>query len=66
MVDFDFLECEGFVIGQKIKRLGWKILCLLDLLTYPNLVQEFFGNMKSRDRIIDIEAQGIHIILDAD
>ena len=30
----------------KVKRLGWKFLCSLDLLTYLNLVREFYENTK--------------------
>ena len=45
-IDFNFLPEEGFSIGQKIKILGWDYFCSLDKATYPNLVREFYINMR--------------------
>nr|XP_019701785.1 uncharacterized protein LOC109504895 [Elaeis guineensis] len=52
-INFEFLEKEGFVIEQKIKRLSWEFLCSLDILTYPNLVWEFFGSAEFGDKTLE-------------
>ena len=42
-LDLDFLEREGFIIGQKLRMLGLEPCCSLNLLTYPNLFKEFLS-----------------------
>ena len=40
-LDLNFLEREGFQIGQKLRNLGLEPFFSLNLLIYPNLIKEF-------------------------
>ena len=40
-LDLNFLEREGFQIGQKLRNLDLKPFYSLNLPIYPNLVKEF-------------------------
>ncbi len=42
----EFLDQEGFRLGDWIRRQGWEYLCSLDLVTYPGLVREFYAFLK--------------------
>ena len=44
-IDFTFLENEGFNFGNKLIKMSWKFLCLLNVPTYPSLVKEFYNTL---------------------
>ena len=48
---------------RKIKSLGWKYLCTIDLPIYPNLVREFYRNSKVGVSTIESKVRGIKILL---
>ena len=42
-LDLNFLEHEGFQIGQKLRNLGLEPFCSLNLSIYPNLIKKFLS-----------------------
>ena len=63
-VNFEFLDREGFTTVQKIKKLGWDFLCSLDVLTYPNLVRDFYGKIKVQVRSVVSEVKDVYVEID--
>ena len=64
-VDFWFLRRDGFSIGEKIIKQGWRFFCSLSEPVYTDLVQEFYSNLVFTDGILRSIVKGIEIILNA-
>ena len=60
-IDFTFLSREGFIIGEKIKRMSWGYLYSLDLPTYPSLVREFYTSIARGSRGFHCKLRGTNI-----
>src|SRR5215469_12981803 len=43
-VDFDFLDREGFVLGDCLRFQGWDYFCRTSVPIYMELVREFYQN----------------------
>lgn len=66
VIDFDFLEAEGFIIGNRIKSLGWGFLCKTQVPVYVDLVREFYQNATFEEEEIISSVRDIEIRLNED
>ena len=63
IIDFNFLENEGFDFGSKLIKMSWEFLCFLNVPTYPRLVKEFYNTLREVENGCQCMVQGKHLYI---
>ena len=58
-VDFKFLRYDGFSIGEKLIKQGWKSFLSLSEPIYIDLVKEFYSNLIFFDGVLRSTMKGV-------
>ena len=62
-INFGFFQKYKFPMSRWIEAMGWKNFCTIDLTMYPNLMREFYKNLKRGSREIASTIKGVEFDL---